>query len=232
MDKGKNWVLGKLISVNASFSGVRNVSVCYESLGKLRPSMLGSTRLPIGPHIRTEIIHRPLVRSLLPPIQVILSRDHLSRETVRPMSRVSSKQSNFFFRFEPKQTETQSVSVVFRVCFAKPKNIFFSLFWFVSVFWTGIESTKTNGILSKQTEKISKKRCSIRRSSKPLIFFLGSNQNKLKLSLFRLFFGLLFRETKKFFFRFVFIWFDVSDRYRNNRNKQNLWYGELKRLIF
>jgi hypothetical protein len=38
--------------------------------------------------------------------------------------RVSSKQSNFFFRFEPKQTETQSVSV----CFAKPKKKFFGLF--------------------------------------------------------------------------------------------------------
>jgi hypothetical protein len=26
--------------------------------------------------------------------------------------------------------------------------------------------------------------------------------------------------------------FDVSDLYRNYWNKQNLWYGELKRLIF
>jgi hypothetical protein len=59
MDKGNNWVLGKLLSVNASFSGVWNVSVCYESLAKLRPPLLGSTRLPIGPNIRTEIIHRP-----------------------------------------------------------------------------------------------------------------------------------------------------------------------------
>ncbi len=41
-----------------------------------------------------------------------------------------------------------------------------------------------------------------------------------KLNLFRLFFG-LFRETKKHFFRFVSVSFGVSDRYRNNRNKQN-----------
>jgi hypothetical protein len=44
---------------------------------------------------------------------------------------------------------------------------------------------------------------SMRMSSKPLIFFLGSNRNKPKLNLFRLFFGLLFRETQKKFFRFV-----------------------------
>jgi hypothetical protein len=59
--------------------------------------------------------------------------------------RMSSKQSNFFFGVEPKQTETQSVSVVFR--------------------------------------------------------FVSRNQKKC--------------------FRFVSVWFGVSDLYRNNRNKQN-----------
>ncbi len=42
--------------------------------------------------------------------------------------RVSSKQTNKKFRFEPKQTETRSVSVVFRVCFVKPKTNNFGLF--------------------------------------------------------------------------------------------------------
>jgi hypothetical protein len=55
-------------------------------------------------------------------------------------------------------------------------------------------------------------------SSKRSKFFFGSNRNKPKLNLFRLFFG-LFRETKKKFFRFVSVCFGVSDRYRNNRNK-------------
>jgi hypothetical protein len=51
-------------------------------------------------------------------------------------------------------------------------------------------------------------------------FFFGSNRNKPKLNLFRLFFG-LFRETQKHFFRFVSVGFGGSDRYRNKRNKQN-----------
>jgi hypothetical protein len=55
-------------------------------------------------------------------------------------------------------------------------------------------------------------------SSKQSNFFFGLNQNKLNL--FRLFIG-LFRETKNYFFRFVLVCFVVSDRYRNNRNKQN-----------
>jgi hypothetical protein len=57
-------------------------------------------------------------------------------------------------------------------------------------------------------------------SSKQSNIFFGSNRNKPKLNLFRLFFG-LFRETKKLFFRFVSVCFGVSDQYRNNRNKQN-----------
>jgi hypothetical protein len=59
-------------------------------------------------------------------------------------------------------------------------------------------------------------------SSKRSKFFFGSNRNKPKLNLFRLFFG-LFRETKKKIFRFVSVCFGVSDRYRNNRNKQNFF---------
>ncbi len=103
------------------------------------------------------------------------------------------------------------------------------------MFWTGIETTKTNRIFSKQTEKISKKLSLLGGPRNRYFFFLvrtQTNRNKPKLNLFRLFFGLLFRETKIFFFRFVSVCFDVSDRYRNNQNKQNLWYGELKRLIF
>ncbi len=51
------------------------------------------------------------------------------------------------FGFEPKQTETRSVSV----CFVKPKIINFDLFRFVSVFRPYIETTETNTV-SKQTE--------------------------------------------------------------------------------
>jgi hypothetical protein len=66
---------------------------------------------------------------------------------------VSSKQSNFFSQFEPNQTETQSVSVVFWFVSQNPKT-FFSVCFGVR---TGIETTETNRTFSKQTEKISKK---------------------------------------------------------------------------
>ncbi len=58
-----------------------------------------------------------------------------------------------YFRFEPKQTKTRSVSRLFRfvsVCFVKPKNFF----RFVSVFRTFIETTETNITVSKRTETI------------------------------------------------------------------------------
>ncbi len=63
-------------------------------------------------------------------------------------------------------------------------------------------------------------------SSKQSNFFFGSNRNKPKLNLFRLFFG-LFRETKKHFFRFVSVCFGVSDW---NRNKQNFLETNRKNL--
>ena len=53
------------------------------------------------------------------------------------------------------RTETNRNSICFScfsVCFAKPKNFFFGLFRFVSVFRTSIETTETNRIFSKQTE--------------------------------------------------------------------------------
>ncbi len=91
------------------------------------------------------------------------------------------------------------------------------------MFRTGIETTETNRTLSKQTEKNQKnlqKTFSIRGPSKQLIFFLGLNRNKLKLNLFRL--VCFFARPPNFFS----VCFGVSDRYQNNRNKQNL-----KRLI-
>ncbi len=140
---------------------------------------------------------------------------------------MSSKQSNFFFGSNRNKPKLNLFRLFFGL-FRKTKKHFFR---FVSVFRTGIETTKTNRTLSKQTKtnrKNLQKMFSIRGSSKQLIFFLGLNRNKPKLNLFRLFFGLFFAKPKILFS----VCFGVSDRYRNNRNKQNLWYGELKRLIF
>jgi hypothetical protein len=69
-----------------------------------------------------------------------------------------------------------------------------TFFRFISVFRTCIETTETNRILSKQTEKISKK-CSLLGGPRNRTFFFLVQTEKTKLNLFRLFFGLLFRET-------------------------------------
>jgi hypothetical protein len=61
-------------------------------------------------------------------------------------------------------------------------------------------------------------------SSKQSIFF-SSNRSKPKLNLFRSFIG-LFREINKNFL----LCFGVSDRYGNNRNKQNFFETNRKNL--
>jgi hypothetical protein len=67
-------------------------------------------------------------------------------------SRLSSKKK--YFRFEPKQTETQSVSVDFWfVSRNKKKHNFFR---FVSVFRTRFETTEKKTSFSKQTKKQQK----------------------------------------------------------------------------
>jgi hypothetical protein len=120
---------------------------------------------------------------------------------------VSSKQS-IFFRFEPKQTETQSFSLFFGLFCETQKNFF----RFVSVFRTGVETTETNRILSKQTKtnrKNLQKMFSIRGSSKPFFFFsvrTKTNRNLICLGCFSVcffakpkhFFGGLFRFFKMF----------------------------------
>ncbi len=127
-------------------------------------------------------------------------------------SRVSSKQSNFFFgsnRNKPKLN-------LFRLFFGLFRETKKHLFRFVLVFRTGIETTETkknfhetNRNKPKKTEKISKKRFLLG-SPRNHDFFLGlKNRNKPKLNLFRLFFGWLLHETKKFFFRFVSVCFGL-----------------------
>ncbi len=77
----------------------------------------------------------------------------ISKRLRSPEIRVSSKQTKINFgsnQNKPKQD-------LFRVCFGlfrKTKN---KLFLFVSVFQTYIETTETNRIVSKQTEKNRKK---------------------------------------------------------------------------
>jgi hypothetical protein len=58
---------------------------------------------------------------------------------------------------------------------------------------------------------------SIRVSSKQLIFFFGSNRNKRKLNLFRLFFSLFFRETPPKNFLFVSVFRTGIETTKTNR---------------
>jgi hypothetical protein len=105
-----------------------------------------------------------------------------------------------FFRFEPKHNETQSVSVVFRFV-SRNQKIFFSVCFGVSD-WYRNNQNKQN--IVETNRKNLHKTFSIRGPSKPKIFFLGSNQNKPKLNLFWLFFGLLYRDQPTNFFSVSF----------------------------
>ncbi len=122
------------------------------------------------------------------------------------------------------QTKTQSVSIVLGL-FCETKNHFF---WFVSVFRTGINTTETNRISSKQTEK-SSINILYWGVLKTVNFFSQFEPKQTKTQSVSVVFQFAFSRNQKFF---VWVCFDVLDQYRNNRNKQNLWYGELKRLIF
>ncbi len=120
------------------------------------------------------------------------------------------------FRFEPQQTETQSVSVVFGL-FRESKKHFF---WFVSVFQTGIKTTKTNKIFSKQTKKISKKRSLLGDPRKRYFFFsvqTETNRNSICLSYFSVCF---FAKPKHFFFglfRFILMFRTSIETTKTNR---------------
>ncbi len=121
----------------------------------------------------------------------------------------------FFFRFEPKQTETQSFSVVFRFV-SRNQKTFFSVCFGVSDRYRNNRNKQNFLETKRKTEKNLKKTFSIRESLKPLIFFLGSNRNKPKVNLFHLFFSLLFRENKKKF-RFVSLFRTSIEATETNR---------------
>ncbi len=116
------------------------------------------------------------------------------------------------FRFELKQTKTQSVSVVFRFV-SRNQNTFLSVCFGLFRYFGLVSKQPKQTEFCRNKQKKSPKNVPYWGSSKQLICFLGLNRNKPKLSLFRLFFDLLFRETKKFC---LSVCFDVSDRYRNN----------------
>ncbi len=144
---------------------------------------------------------------------------------------MSSKKSKFF----SVRTGTNRNSICFgcfSVCFAKPKTFFSFYFSLFRCFGPVLkQSIKTEFCRNKP--KKSPKNIIYKGVLENINFFSRfepkqTNQNSICFGLF----GLLFHETPQKNFRFVLVCFNVSDQYRNNRNKQNLWYGEFKRLIF
>jgi hypothetical protein len=103
------------------------------------------------------------------------------------------------------RTETNRNSICFGcflVCFAKPKKNFFGLF-------------RCFGPVSKQPKQTetTSQQCSIRISSKQLIFF-GSNRNSICFSCFSVCF---FRETPPKNFRFVSVFRTGIETTETNR---------------
>ncbi len=131
------------------------------------------------------------------------------------------------FWFEPKRTETQSVSVVFGL-FRETKLIFSVCF--------GVSDQYRNN--RNKPKKVSKKQISIRVSSKQLIFFFfGSDRNKPKLSLFWLFFGQFFAKPNKKIFRFVSVFRTGIKTTETNRtygmgNQRGLYFNKFAAVSF
>ncbi len=142
--------------------------------------------------------------------------------------RVSSKQSNFLFgsnRNKPKLN-------LFRLFFGLFRETKKHFFWFVSVCF-GVSDRYRNNRNKQNFVETNRKNLQntfyISGSSKPLIFFSWLEPKQTETQSVSVVFQFAFSQNPK---NFLSVCFDVSDRYRNNRNKQNLWYGGLKRLIF
>ncbi len=135
-------------------------------------------------------------------------------------SRVSSKQSNFFL-FEPKQTKINLFRLFFGL-FRETKKL---LFRFVSVCF-GVSDWYRN---NRNKLKKSQKKVLYYGVLETINFFSLFEPKQTETQSVSVVFCFAFSPNHQIFFP---VCFDVSDRYWNNRNKQNFWYGELKRLIF
>jgi hypothetical protein len=154
-------------------------------------------------------------------IQLSTTSIHLQYQLSAYLSvytRVSSRQSNFFFGSNRNKPKLNLFRLFFGL-FRETKKLFFGLFRCFGPISKQPKQTEFSRNKPKQTEKIPKN-VFFQEVLGTMIFFLGlKNRNIPKLNLFRLFFGLLFHETKKKIFP---VCFDVSDQYRNNGNKQKL----------
>jgi hypothetical protein len=138
---------------------------------------------------------------------------------------VSSKQSNFF----SVRTETNRNPICFgcfSVCFVKPKNIFFGLF---RCFGSVSKQPKQTQLCRNKPKNIQKTFYIRGVLETDNIFFFSVRTETNRKSICFVCFSVCFLQNQIIF---PSVCFGVSDRYQNNRNKQNLRYGELKRVIF
>jgi hypothetical protein len=118
------------------------------------------------------------------------------------------RNNQFFFWFEPKRTESQSVSVVFWFVSRNQIN-FFSVCFGVSVRY------RNNRNKPEQTEKISKKQNYITVSSKQLILFSVRTKTNRNSTCFGCFSFLFFSRNQTNFFSVCFGVFCLFRLFRN-----------------
>ncbi len=127
------------------------------------------------------------------------------------MTRVSSKQSNFFFgsnRNKPKLN-------LFRLFFGRfheTKQIFFGLFWFVSVFRTGIETTETNQNKPRKSPKTN-----LYKGVLETIIIFRFKPKQTETQPVPVVFRFVFSETKRNFFQVVSVFQTDIETTETNR---------------
>ncbi len=137
-------------------------------------------------------------------------------------TQVGCPRNNQFFFGSNRNKPKLNLFQLFLGLFRETKRHFFSLFRFVSVFLTGIETTKTNRILSKYTETNRKNLQNnvLYQGVLETVFFFSvrteTHQNSTCFGCF----WFAFSQNQEILFP---VCFDVLDRYRNNRN--NSTYG-------
>ncbi len=108
------------------------------------------------------------------------------------------RNNHFFFSLNRNKPKLNLFRLFFGL-FHETKKLFFGLFRCFGPVSKQPKQTEFSRNKPKQTEK-SLKNVLYYGVLETVNFFLGSNQNKQKLNLFRLFFGLLFHKTTQFFF--------------------------------
>ncbi len=141
---------------------------------------------------------------------------------------MSSKQSNFF----SVRTETNRNPICFgcfSVCFAKPKNIFFGLFWFVGVS-DRYQNNRNKHNFVKTNRKISKKTFYIRGVLETVNFFSRFKPKQTENQSVSVVFPFFFAKPNNFFFG-LFRCFGPLSKPLSKQPKQTELKGSVQRKL-